>query len=1175
MPTGIGVPIGIQLTQFVSQNVLITNFCKDMKNIPLLGFHHYENPQINHFFRIMKVTTFFLFFFVFCLMAENSNSQSARVNISKNDVALEAVLNEIESQTNYLFIYNNNVNVARKVSVKSKGKPVSEILDNLLKNTDINYSMEGTHIILSNSEKTKSIAVAQQNNKINISGKITDEKGESIIGANIKVKGTTDGTVSDFEGNFNLKITNPRSILQVTFIGYNTAEIALNGKTHVSVKLAEDRKILDEVVVVGYGSQKKVTLTGAVSAIKSDELLTTKNENAQNMLTGKVSGVRVVQKSSEPGAFNNSFDIRGLGNPLIIIDGVPRDNITRLDPNDIESLSVLKDASAAIYGVRAANGVVLITTKKGKAGTVDLDYNGSVGWQTPSGSPKSVSAAEWMILANEKKMHNVNGGTLRYSLAEIEEYASGKKQSTDWYDAVMRKNAPQTQHNISATGGNDKTQYYVSAGYEYQESFLRSNSLNYERYNVRSNVTSKISDRLKVELQISGIMDEKNQPYESADWIIRSFQRAAPIQPIYANNNPAYIQEGTVDGSNPVAMMDADICGYKKYNNKWFQSSFSAEYDVPYLTGLKAKAMLSYDYRNSDNKSYMKEYQLYKYDEAADKYNAVTHQSPSKVRREFYSKDMVLYQLSLNYNHTFNSSHNVNALVLLEGQKRNGDNFYAQRELALGLDQLFAGNSKNQEGNMSTGSGDLYKEANMGLVGRLGYDFKSKYLAEFSFRYDGSSKFAKGHQWGFFPSVSGGWRISEEGFWKDSKLNFINNMKVRASYGRMGDDSASSYQFVTGYTYPAGGSNNELPGGSVFDGTFVNSSVNKGIANQKITWFVAKTFDVGFDMEAWNGLLGVSADYFTRDRSGLLTTRAMSLPVVVGASLPQENLNGDFTNGLELELNHRYHIGDFKYNAKGIFSVTRTQNKYQEMSAKGNSYDNWRNNSNDRYQNIWWGYGSNGIYQSYQDIANSSVYASRSTLPGDYIYEDWNGDGIISDLDRHPISFSGTPIVNFGLTLGAEWKGFDLNLLFQGSTMNYVSYVEQLIEPMWGSDYSNALAMFLDRWHPVDSSADPYDPNTQWVSGDLAYTGSIPESDSKFRIHNASYVRLKSAELGYTLPSALTKKVGIKSVRMFVNGYNLFTLSSMKYIDPEHPSDSYGNLYPLNRTISLGLNVKF
>ncbi len=1121
---------------------------------------------------IMKLT-FFIFFIFIMQVSASVYSQTTKLTFDFRGEKVSDILKEIEETTNFRFFYQREqVDVDRRVNLQVKNKNVNEVLNALFQDQGVTYKIMDDNLILLTSANSNATASQQPRN---VTGKVLNEKGDPIPGVTIVVKGTTMGTIADAGGNYMLSKVPADATLVFSFVGMKTQEVKVDSRSRINITLAEETVGLDEVVAVGYGVQKKVTLTGAVSAVSNDEIISTKNENVQNMLSGKIVGVRVVQKSSEPGSFNNTFDIRGLGDPLIIIDGIPRDNMSRLDPEDIESVSVLKDASAAIYGVRAANGVVLITTKKGKSGSMEIEYSANFCLQTPTGSPKSCTAAEWMTLANEASMHNQSGGSLRYSDDEITAYTDGTKTGTDWYGTIMRKSAPQTQHTISARGGNDRTQYYTSVGYMYQESFLRSNSNNYDRYNLRSNVTSKITDRLTIDVKMNGIMDQSNKNYESTDWIIRSMERSSPIQPVYANNNPDYIQEGYVDGSNPLAMSDADMSGYRKYNNKWFQSSVSLEYDIPYIKGLKAKVLFSYDYQVIDNKIYEKEYNLYDYDDASGTYEATTHQSPSTIRREFYTKQSALHQFYLTYERTFNESHHVKALFLYEGQRSKGDNIYAQRELSIPLDELSAGNSDDQEGSMSTDSGDFYDNSNMGFVGRLNYDFKSRYLAEFSFRYDGSSKFASGHQWGFFPSASIGWRISEENFWKALNFSYIDNLKIRASYGKLGDDNASTYQYLTGYSYPADGDYNNLPGGYFFDGSYVNSSVSTGIANENITWYTSKTLDLGLDLDSWNGMLGITFDYFRRERDGLLGTRSSSLPSVVGADLPEENLNGDLTRGFDLEINHHYHLGKVNYSVKALCGLTRKEYTHQEVGTFGSSYDEWRNNTNNRYSDIVWGYSGKGQFQSYGEIANSSVKYSDSTLPGDYKYDDWNGDGIISDLDIHPIDYSGRPMMNFGLTLAASWKGFDVSVLFQGVAKSSVAYTEILAQPNWGSDYSNSLKMFWDRWHPVDPTADPYDPNTEWIKGKYPYTGTVSESNSTFRYNDAGYIRLKSAEVGYTLPISKLIRWGIKSARLYVNGYNLYTWSKMEYIDPEHPSDSYGNVYPLNRTFTVGLNVKF
>ncbi|GAA4302912.1 TonB-dependent receptor [Compostibacter hankyongensis] len=1022
---------------------------------------------------------------------------------------------------------------------------------------------------------TSTAVFAQQ--ALSVRGTVTDDKGVALPGVSISVKGTTNGTLAGADGAFSIS-AKAGDTLVFSMVGFSPTHIAVAGEEPLNVSLSSSSSSLDEVVVVGYNTQKKGSLTTAVSTVSNAEIVTTKNENVLNTLSGKIPGLRVVQNSAEPGDFNNSFDIRGMGSPLLVVDGVPRTDIMRIDPNDIESISVLKDASAAVYGVRAANGVILVTTKKGKKGALELDYTGSYGWQVPIRFPKTVGVLDWMALVNEKSMHNVNGGQLTYTDADMEAYRNGTKHADDWYGAVVRSSAPQTQHNLSASGGTEHTTYYISLGYTGQDGILKSGDLFYKRYSLRSNLSTDISRNLTFELNLSGIMDQKNMPYNAPYWSFRSLWYVPPTTSIYANDNPAY--PGIVPAVvSPFALTNADISGYQILNSKWLQSSASLNYKVPFVKGLSIKGLYSYDFTMSTSKKFMKAFNLYSYNASADTYLPSPQQKPGTLRREYYEYPTDLAQLSLNYNRTFSDVHNVSALLLYEASDRLADNFYAQRELSIPVDQLLAGNSLNQQGNMSPNT--LYKYANAAVVGTFTYDYKSKYLADFRFRYDGSSRFGPKKQWGLFPAGSLGWRVSEEDFWKSSVLSFIDNFKIRASYGVTGDDNASAYQFVTGYTYPASGSATGLPAGAVFDGTFVNASQNKGIPNPDITWYTAKMFDGGLDLEAWDGLIGVTFDYFIRNRSGLLATQLLTLPDVVGAGLPQENLNGDRTKGFDFEVSHRNHIGAFTYNLRGTFGFTRTMNTTRVQAKAGNSYLNWLNSAYtaNRYNNIYWGYGSDGQFENYKAIENSDIYVNRNTVVGDYRYEDWNGDGQIGLDDSHPIATTGLPLITYGISAGAAYKGFDLNLVFQGAGMVSASYLEQLNTPLWAG--GGALEQFLDRYHPADPAADPYDPNTAWIPGHFAYTGTVPFVNTLENLQNAAYLRLKSVEIGYTLPPKYVSRLGIKNLRVFLNGYNLITFTHLLYMDPEHPSatsaidQQYGYIYPLDRIFQFGVNVKF
>lgn len=1023
------------------------------------------------------------------------------------------------------------------------------------------------------------MSIYAQNGQFNMSGQILDDSGQPVIGATvIDSSNPSKGCVTDNDGNFSLATVNGHELVAscLGFLDYKF--VASSSNPYIRIILRTDEQMLEETVVVGYGVQKKATLTGAISAIGNQDIITTKNENLQNTLTGKIPGLRIVQTTSEPGVFNNLMDIRGFGSPLVIIDGVPRDNMTRLNTEDIESISVLKDASAAVYGVRAANGVILISTKKGSKGQATISYSGNMTWQVPSNFPDFVDAVGMMTLRNEKTFHNIDGGVVRpYGEDVIEEYQNGTQKSTNWKKEIFKNSAPETSHTVNISGGNDNVTYFVSAGYLEQDSYLRTNSINYEKYSIRSNLSGKIGDNLSYEMNIAGLMDKYNTPPAGSGGIILNGLNASPLDKVwYDEEQGLYASPTNQDGFNGVALMDTDLVGKCTYKNKWLQTSASLEYKIPYISGLSVKASYSFDYTLNNNSEYNKKYYLYTSGGKAVTKNAQSA-ADNKIARYFYDKKNNLFNISLNYSNSF-GGHNVGGLILFETSHRTGDNFYAIRQLNLDKPYLFAGISTDQVAGQDSSLGNLYDYSNEALVGRLNYDYLGKYLIEGSFRYDGSSRLPKDGRWGFFPSVSVGYRISEEQFWKNSSLSFIDNFKLRASYGVLGDDSGLLYQFITGYLYPAS------PGG-VFGNSngvleYINGASSAGIANKAITWYTSHTLNLGFDADAWNGLLGITAEYFRRRRSGLLATRVTSLPSVVGATLPQENLNGDLTRGFEIELSHRNHINDFYYQVKGNISYTRTKNRHVESARAGNSYENWRNNYNDRYNNIIWGIEGNGRLDDWEDIWYNDILISRNALPGDYEYEDWNGDGVISSLDYHPLVnsaskpdtyTSATPLLYFGLNISAQWKNFDLSMQFQGAGAIWVSPTGMHHSPLWADA---ALEKFLDRWHPSDPLADPYNPETEWIKGKYAYTGTDADANSTFSLQNASYMRLKNLEIGYSLPSKWLDKVNVKSLRVYFSGYDLLTFTGLDDIDPEY-NISNDTIYPLSKSFTLGLNIKF
>lgn len=1030
-------------------------------------------------------------------------------------------------------------------------------------------------------------SAAAQAQGIMVKGKVVDQHNEPVIGATVGVDKGKAKTVTDIDGNFTLQVPANAQIV-VNYIGMKPATQSVEGRRELNFVLQDDVNQLQDVVVVGYGTQKRGSITGSVAAVKGDEMVRTKNENPQNMLTGRVAGVRVWQKSSEPGSYNNNFDVRGMGTPLVIIDGVPRDmsDFQRMNADDIQDISVLKDASASIYGLRSANGVVLVTTKKGQAGQTKFSYNGSYTIQSPKSMPKLLDAYKTMTLYNERNLNNVNGGSKIYTDEMFDEFRNGTRRETDWNNLIFAKTSPQSNHNITVSGGNDKTQFFVSFGAFYQEGFFKSGDLNYHKYNITSNLTTEVYRGLKLSLNINAMTDKQNNPYCTSTDIIRNYWRQGVLFPAYADEAGTMLNYDGLDlEENTVAKMTADISGYRRYKQSQVLTSGIFEYDFGTLTnvlkGLKAKVMFSYDYHLNNNTIYRKQYYQYAYDPATQTYKQKLYASsaPSNLRREHYDTQQFLSQYTLSYNRDF-GPHSVAAVVGMETQRRTGDNFYAMRNLAFSSPYLFNGVEEGQVANSATGG--IYSANYNAFIGRLNYSFAQRYLVEGQFRYDGSSKFAKGHRWGFFPSVSLGWVVSEEPWFKNIEfLKGVDQLKLRASYGEMGDDSGANYDWVAGYTYPSTSGNsekgyyNQYAPGFIFGSQFVYAATPMAIPNELISWYKAKTFNVGVDFDTNNKLFGFSLDYFSRKMTGLYEYRTSVFPTVIGAKPPRENANSSRNFGMELELRHHNRIGrNFVYNVKGIVTITRQ--KYLTAIQNGpyaNAYDQWRNDHlNNRYQGVQFGYEGNGRYQNWDEIWNETLYHEKNLLPGDYKYLDWNGDGEINSQDEHPYAFDQTPWMNYSLSIDCAYKGFDFSMLWQGSALGSMSYEEPLYS-IWGQNGGGALEQYWDRWHPADENADPYDPNTKWVKGYYAYTGHYPSANSTFNRVSTAYLRLKQIELGYTLPK--WKAFPSLNLRVYANAYNLLTITGVKFVDPEHPSDDLGRLYPLNRTYTFGVQVSF
>ena len=739
---------------------------------------------------------------------------------------------------------------------------------------------------------SSAVLYAQGGGKVRVKGHVSDVNQELLIGVSIQEKGTSNGIITDVNGGFSLEVS-PKATLVVSYVGYATQEFPIKNQTDFDIVLQEDAQLLNEVVVVGYGTQKKGNLTGAIASIKSDEILTTTHSSLAQNLQGKVAGLQIRQQSGEPGSFDNMISIRGFGTPLYVIDGIPRDGsgeFQRLNPTDIESISILKDASAAIYGLNAANGVILVTTKKGQKGKPRFNYSGVFGWQKPTDVPEMMNAGQFMDIKNEASINA--GGEPILTKEELMKWKEGAPgyESTDWYDEAMKGSAFQQQHNFSVTGGSENVDFFFSLGYLTDNGIVKNDGFDYEKYTFRSNLSAKLSKHLTAEVLIGGRYDTKKTPRFTFFDIFKATRAAWPTERPFANNNPDYPSKVFLD-NNPVAMSDPDIVGYSQTNNKALQTTASVKYDVPFVQGLQIKATGAYDSNMYMGKNAHRSYDVFTYASETDTYLKQTIGAPAYINNSYDDHNKLVLQAQVSYQRLFNKRHNVGVTLVYEQSK------YWYRNSSLHRDYDFYTNDQVDQGSVNNMKNGGYEteEASMSYIGRFTYDYMSRYLVEFAFREDGSYRYAPGARWGFFPVVSVGYRISEEKFIKDN-LTFIDNLKLRASYGTVGENTGEPFQYVQGFSTTGGG------GYSFVDGVYTGGAASPGIINPNLTWLKSKTLNIGIDVGLFKGLLNFEMDLYQRDRKGLLAKRNLSLPNTFGGSLPDENINSDRVRGIDLSL---------------------------------------------------------------------------------------------------------------------------------------------------------------------------------------------------------------------------------------------------------------------------------
>lgn len=1017
-------------------------------------------------------------------------------------------------------------------------------------------------------------ALSSQQKENKVTGTVKAQDGSPIVGASVRVEGTTFGTITDVDGRFSVNVPSGAK-LTFTYIGYNPVTKDITNSNELNIVLYENSKVMDEVVVVGYGTQKKATLSGSVSQISGKEIIKSPAMNVSNSIAGRIPGLVVVGQSGEPGNDYSSIYIRGTGSlndnsPLIVVDGVPNRSLERIDPSTIESFSVLKDASAAIYGSQAANGVILITTKRGKAEKMNITASYSAGWSRPTYIPAVCNASEYATLVNEVSKYA--GGNPIYSATDIQKYANGsdpwKYPNTDWVGTVLKPWSMQHNANIAMTGGTESLKTYFSLSSRYQDGYFKNSGSNYAQNDLKANIDGKINKYISLNVDLSGRMEEGDFLPVGSSTLFYELQSASPLLPaVWPNGLPGPPLDLQVQ-HNPV-VQSTSAAGYNRNENYIFNLTTKLTVKIPWIEGLTWTTTGAIDRGLYYTKNLNKKYDLYTWDGNTVDSKGIPvlvkglYGGSSNLLQKFdLSKESMINSI-LNYQHTFNKVHDVGILAGIETFETTSNWFSAERRnnTIQYPEELNFGNDNQQYSNGSNPGIDRW----LNYFGRINYDYSSKYMLEFVWRYQGTSKFYQTNRMGFFPGVSAAYRISEEDFWKNSSINnVINGLKVRGSWGLTGNDKIDSYQFMSQY---AKYWQNFVTGSTLSNmATYLESLAG----NKNAHWEEARQLDLGIDLNMFNNKLTLTADYFNNLRTKILITQTASVPDFTGLTdiLSAVNLGKVENKGFDFELAWSDKINDFSYRIglNGGYAA----NKVLFFDEAANIPDYQKNTGYPMNSGIY--YQAIGIFHNQAEIdAYPAKMEGVTYQPGDIIFKDVNGDGKINGLDKMRINKSSIPTWTGGLNLSCNYKGFDVSVLFQGQA-GAVRYV-QLTGSM--TNNTNYLQSFYDkRWTEANPNASyprTFNRNDQyWVSSDNLNT---------FWLHKTDFIRLKNIEIGYTLPASISKKFACQSIRLTASGMNLFTYApDMKDYDPELDFKNEGFAgagYPIQKIITTGISIKF
>ena len=1108
-------------------------------------------PFLNiNLFRKMKLILLFVAISFFQLSAVESYAQNAKINLSLSDVTLEEAIKTIEANTQFVFFFSNSaVDMTKHVDLNVKNGNIKEVLNQIL--SSYKYRIEDNKIVL--------LGEVQQDGKI--WGVVSDAFGP-IAGANVVVKGTTNGTITDMDGRFSLDAPKGAK-LQISYIGYITKELTVDTKTDYVIELVEDSQALEEVVVVGYGTEKKVNVIGSIAQIGSEKLENRSTPQLSNVLTGQMAGVTVIQRSGRPGNSGGEIRVRGVGSfggesnksdALVLIDGIPG-KLNDVSSEDVESISVLKDAStAAIYGSRAANGVILVTTKTGKEGKVSVGYNGYVGFNTPTALPEFVDTWQYATLYNEAV------GREAYTQEEIQKFRDGSDPdhyaNARYLDEVFSRKGLQTGHDVTINGGNAENKYMVSFGYLKQNGIVEKND--YQRYNARVNLINEILPGLKLTSRLSGVYGNRKEPMapggDDADNMLVLIQKALRFPGL----TPTILSDGSFGAGRELHGTPAGwIKSDSFYENPEFSLNANVRLDYNPIKDLLLSAIGAYTYTNGEERTYRSTMKL-----SGDRVLG-----PSELKHKMGKTIYKTFQATAEYNKTI-GEHTFGILAGYSWEQEDYRYVQGSRDKFPGNDlpYLNAGSPDNQK---SEGTGNAW--AIQSGFGRLRYNFNERYLFESTVRYDGSSRFPQSKKFGFFPSVAAGWRLSEENFFKENEsLGFISNLKLKVSWGRLGNQNIGNYPYQSVY---------ELGQNYPFGDTYTQGAAVTTAVDPTIKWEETETIDGGLEAVFWNGLLSVNASYFNRRTYDILYKPSGSVSTILGQKISEMN-TGELKNfGWEFEVGHRNKIGDVSYNVNANLSIIK--NKLTTLGV-GNveQLNGMVGNGSDLFIGypiqMYYGYVSDGVFLDENDIKSwyDQSKVTPNPQPGDIRYKDISGpdgvpDGKIDpNYDRVYLG-SRIPKFTFGLNLGVEYKGLDLSVLLQG-----VAGVTGMLDGFAGwafrGDGNIQKWQAEGRFDPANPTRYPAYPRLEDLSNST--TPNIVTSD--FWTQDASYIRLKNIQLGYTFPKKMLQAAKISNLRVYVQAEN--PLCWNKYKPGWDPDiNTSGNYYPILATYTFGVNFKF